>query len=67
VIALLIWIIVIVIVGAAVLAVVRAALATPLLSGLSPYANLIYALIVLLLVVWVVSHFYGGSLLEPPR
>jgi hypothetical protein len=64
-IGLLIWIIVVVIVGAAVLGVVRALLGTPLLAGLAPYGNLLEALIVLLIVLVALSLFYGGRIPRP--
>jgi hypothetical protein len=60
-----IWIIVVVIVGIAVLGVVRAVLATPLFAGMQPYANVLYALIVLLIVLVCVAMFYGGSFNAP--
>lgn len=67
-IGLLILIIVVVLIAAAVLGVIRALLATPLFAGLGPYANLIYALCVLLIVLIVVSMFYGDrSVLNLPR
>jgi len=55
----LIWLIVVLLVAGAVLAVVRAALATPLFGWLAPYAGLVYALIVLLVVLVCVEAFYG--------
>ena len=57
---LLIWIVVVLIVAGAVLGVVRALLATPPFSGYQPYAGLIYALIVLIIVLICVSLFYSG-------
>ena len=68
-IALLIWFIVVIIVVAAVLGVVKAALALPPLADLQPYTSVIYALIVLLIVLVVVSMFYGGNTgwYAPPR
>ncbi len=61
-IGLLIWFLVVLIVAGAVLSVVRAALATPLLAWVAPYAGLIYALVVLLIVLLVVQAFYGSPL-----
>ena len=66
-ISLLIWFLVIVIVAAAVLAVVRAALALPIFAGLAPYTNLVYALVVLLIILAVVQMFYGSGPLTLPR
>ena len=59
-IGLLIWLIVVLLVAGAILGVVRAVLATPVFSGMQPYANVVYALIVLLVVLIVVSMFYNG-------
>lgn len=59
-IGLLIYLVIVLIVAAAVLGVVRALLALPGFNGLQPFAGLIYALIVLIAVLWVVSIFYGG-------
>lgn len=64
-ISLLIWIVVAIVICAAVLGVVRALLATPLFAGLAPYGGLIYALVVLILVLICVQLFYGGLLPRP--
>jgi hypothetical protein len=58
-IGLLIWLIVVVLLAGAVLAVVRAVLATPLFATVQPYANVVYALAVLLILVIAVQQFYA--------
>jgi len=64
--SLLIWLIIVGLVAAAVLAVVRAALALPIFAGLAPYTTLIYSFCVLLVILVVVSHFYGGNVFGLP-
>lgn len=61
-IGLIIWLIVVLLVMAAVLGVVRAVLALPIFANLQPYTNVIYALIVLLMVLLAVEMFSGGAL-----
>lgn len=56
-----ITLIVIVIIAAALLAVLRALLALPAMGFLAPYSNLIFALVVLLIVLWAVQGFYTGT------
>lgn len=60
-IGLIIWLIVVLLVAGAILGVVRAVLATPLFRDFQPYTNVIYALLVLLVVLVIVSMFYGGG------
>lgn len=66
-IGLIVWIILVVLVVAAVLAVVRALLALPPFAGLQPYTALIYALFGLLVILIVVSMFYGSGPVSVPR
>ncbi len=66
-IAALLWFVCVLMVAGAVLAVVRAALALPFFSGLEPFANLVYALIVLIFVIAVVDAFYGSNALGLPH
>ncbi len=60
-IGLLIWLIVVVLIAGAVLAVVRAVLATPLFASMQPYGHVVYALIVLVIVLIIVQMFYAGG------
>ncbi len=60
-IGLLIWLIVVLLIAGAVLAVVRAVLATPLFVSIQPYGNVVYALIVLVIVLIIVQLFYIGA------
>lgn len=59
-ISLLITLIVVLLVAAAVLGVVKALLALPPFANLQPYANVIYALIVLLVILIAVSYLGYG-------
>lgn len=61
-ISLLIWLILVLLVAGAVLGLVKAILALPLFANVQPYANVIYALVVLLVVLYVVDGFYHGGL-----
>lgn len=58
---LIIWLILVLLVAGAVLGVVRAVLSTPPFLNLQPYANVVYALIMLLVVLVIVSMFYSGT------
>jgi len=59
-ISLLICLIIALIVAAAVLMVVRALLALPGFAAFTPFGNVIYALVVLLIVLIVISYCFGG-------
>lgn len=61
-IAFIIWLIVILLIGGAALAVVRSILGWPQFANLQPYTNTVYALIVLLFVLLFVSLLYNGAL-----
>jgi hypothetical protein len=62
---LIIWLIVVLLVGAAILGVVRAVLALPPFETVRPYGNVVYALIVLLVILVAVSRFPGGHVFTP--
>jgi Mg2+/Co2+ transporter CorB len=70
-ISLLIWLVCVLLIAGAVLGVVRAVLATPAAATFQPYAGVIYALVVLIVVLLIVSLFYGGPTsvewARPPR
>ncbi len=69
-IGLLIWLIVVLLIAAAVLGVVRALFALPPLASLAPYTGVIYALIVLVIVLIIADAILGGGrlgVLGPPR
>jgi hypothetical protein len=57
---LIIWLIVVIIVGVLILAVAKSILAWPVFQPYQPYANTIYALIVLLIFLVCLSLFYNG-------
>jgi hypothetical protein len=57
---LIIWLVCALLVAGALLGVVRAVLATPPFANVQPYANVIYALVVLLIVLVLVSMFMNG-------
>ncbi len=59
-ISLVICLIIALLITAAVLGVLRAVLALPPLSGLAPYGGVIYALVVLLAILIIVSYCFGG-------
>lgn len=65
-ISLIIWLIVVLIIVAALLGVLRAVLALPGMAFLGPYSNLIYALVVLLVVLWIAQGFTAGTLYGCP-
>jgi hypothetical protein len=58
-IGLVICLIVALVIGGAVMGVVRAVLAMPGSSAIAPYGGVIYALIVLLMVLLVISYCFG--------
>ena len=57
---LIICLIIALLIAAAVLGVVRTLLALPGFAGFAPYGAVIYALVVLLIVLLVVSYCFGG-------
>lgn len=66
---LIIWLVLMLIVVAAVLGLVKAVLALSVFAPFREYTGVIYALIVLLLALMIFSAVYGGGpeLLRPPR
>lgn len=56
-----VWLIVVILIAAAVLGVVRAVLALPVFASLQPYVGVVYALIVLLIVLLCASMLYNGG------
>jgi len=65
---LIIWLVLVLLVAAAVLGVVKAVLALKIMQPLAEYTGVVYALIVLLIVLMIVSAFYGtGPLMRPPN
>lgn len=59
-IGLILWLICVLLIAGAVLGVVKALLACQPFASFQPYANVVYALIVLLIVLVCVSAFYAG-------
>jgi hypothetical protein len=64
-IGLIICLIIALVVAAAVMGVVRALLALPAWAGFAPYGGVIYALIVLLVVLAVISYCFGARFPMP--
>lgn len=62
---LIIWLICVLLVAGAVLALVRAILALPFMADLAPYGGVIYALVVLLIVLVIVGGLTGNLSLGP--